>query len=360
MFHSPKAISTETVPGSAAAAATIEGVARRHDFKGVVEELNEGPDAEQVFLRLARLPHCLYLDSARRDPVLGRFSFVAADPFEFIEIGNSAAAIQADALTILQQRLGSLATPLIPGLPPFQGGAAGLFSYDLAPQLERLPRSRFDEFQVPVMAVGLYDVVVAFDHATDRAWIISQGFPEFDLSRRRHRANERAAQFRNWLSGPVTDSGKSTGRAESLTSLSLADLAPRFKTETAASGVGNLLTSNFATQDYLETVRRAIEYIHAGDIFQVNLAQRLLHPAIDDPVALYSRLRRRNPATFAGYFDLGSFRSPAPHPSGFCKLSTAMSRRGRSRAPAVARPGPRPICSPATTCARAKRTTPKT
>ena len=80
------------------------------------------------------------------------------------------------------------------------------------------------------------------------------------------------------------------------------------------------LTSNFSAEGYLRAVRRAIEYIHAGDVFQVNLAQRLLYPAHDDAVSLYLRLRRRNPATFAGYFDLGAFRrSSARRPSGFSR-----------------------------------------
>ena len=64
-------------------------------------------------------------------------------------------------------------------------------------------------------------------------------------------------------------------------------------------------------------VSHAIEYIRAGDIFQVNLSQRLLHPATLDPVTLYLRLRQRNPATFAGYFDLGSFQILSASPERF-------------------------------------------
>src|SRR5207244_6904951 len=67
------------------------------------------------------------------------------------------------------------------------------------------------------------------------------------------------------------------------------------------------LTSSFDRDGYLATVRRAIEYVHAGDCFQVNVAQRLLYPAILAPVELYRRLRERNAAPFAGYFDLGYF-----------------------------------------------------
>jgi para-aminobenzoate synthetase component 1 len=62
------------------------------------------------------------------------------------------------------------------------------------------------------------------------------------------------------------------------------------------------LTSNFSREAYLRAVERIAEYIAAGDVFQANLSQRLLYPLREDPVELYARLRRCNPAPFAGYF----------------------------------------------------------
>jgi para-aminobenzoate synthetase component 1 len=77
------------------------------------------------------------------------------------------------------------------------------------------------------------------------------------------------------------------------------------------------LTSNFNRDGYLETIRRAVEYVHAGDCFQVNVAQRLLYPANLAPLELYGRLRTRNPAPFAGYFDLGDFVLASASPERF-------------------------------------------
>jgi para-aminobenzoate synthetase component 1 len=288
----------------------------RMPFAGVVEDLHPAPDPEAVFLRLAGLPHCIYLDSARREPRLGRYSFVTADPFDFIEVPtstNCAVSPRADAFGLVQQRLDGLSTKSITGLPPFQGGAAGLFSYDLAHQLERLPRPRVDEFQVSAMAIGLYDVVIAFDHATDRAWIISQGFPEIEPVRRRRRATERLERFRQLLDVGSTDGQRcATGFASGEP-----PVRPALAKPVAHEGQ---LASNFGAEEYLAAVRRAIEYIHAGDVFQVNLAQRLLHPAIDDSVSLYLRLRSRNPATFGGYFDLGEFQIASASPERFLQV----------------------------------------
>ena len=72
---------------------------------------------------------------------------------------------------------------------------------------------------------------------------------------------------------------------------------------------------------YVAAVRRAVEYIHAGDCFQVNLSQRLLTPLAGSPLDLYGRLRERNPAPFAGYFDLGEFRIASASPERFLQAS---------------------------------------
>jgi para-aminobenzoate synthetase component 1 len=163
------------------------------------------------------------------------------------------------------------------------------------------------------LAVGLYDVVVALDHAEDRAWIVSQGFPETEPSRRYRRAAQRIEQVRAWL----TESPSGLSRHPSANSLIPAEaLAPQFATA-AMEG----LTSNFAGEDYCRAIQRAIDYIFAGDVFQVNLAQRLLYPAADHSAELYLRLRQRNPATFAGYFDLGAFQIVSASPERFVRAA---------------------------------------
>ena len=283
---------------------------RTNDAPAAIEELVPAPAPQQVFLQLCHLPHCLFLDSARQDPVLGRYSFVAADPFGYVELP----ADGSDGLGELARRLAGTSAKTVAGLPPFQGGAAGLFGYELGRSLERLPRPALDEFQVPALAVGLYDVVVAFDHLQDRAWIISQGLPEIDPARRARRAAERLELARDWLFGRGgTTNGPATPR---LPDVCQHELAPQFPLEGF-----DWLTSNFSRPGYLHAVRRAIEYVFAGDVFQVNLAQRLLCPARDDSVSLYLRLRERNPAPFAGYFDLGEFQIASASPERFLKVA---------------------------------------
>lgn len=280
-----------------------------------VRELPASLTAVDVFQHLQALPHCVFLDSALAHPLLGRYSFVAADPFATLtspicDVSDVDSSPGSHPLDQLAAQLTNFRAATIPGLPPLQGGAIGLWSYDLNRSLERLPSPRFDEFQLPAAAIGLYDVVFAFDHLEQRGWIISQGFPERDAARRARRAEARLELFLDYLQQAPLPTV-----APRLFPLDVGDLAPQYD-------VGNLpgLLSNFSRPQYLAAVERAIEYIRAGDIFQVNLAQRLLYPSIDSSVNLYLRLRERNPATFAGYFDLGTAQVISASPERFVSV----------------------------------------
>ncbi len=274
----------------------------------IVEPLSPVASPEQAFQALRHLPHCLWLDSALGHPERGRYSFLAADPFEYWERAHAA----PHDLDRLAARLAALATPTVPGLPPFQGGAAGVLGYELGHALETLPRPAYDEFQVPAMAIGWYDVVLAWDHECDLAWIISQGLPEVEPAARHRRAAARRNQFQQWLRDAPSQSAVPADRtADALPS---GRLAPQY----AVSGPLGL-TSNFSRPQYLRAAERVIRYVFEGDVFQVNLSQRLLAPARLDSSTLYLRLRERNPAPFAGYFDLGPFQVLSASPERFLR-----------------------------------------
>jgi len=261
----------------------------------LVEPLPTGLSAVDAFQRLASLPHVVFFDSAAFDPQLGRYSFVAADPFTWIErrLGSD------DPLAEVEQLAERFTTTTVEGLPPFQGGVAGLFGYDLGCSWEPIPRSLYEDLPTPALAVGAYDVVLAFDHVQQRGWIISQGFPETDPTSRAERAAVRLAQFQQWLTSSPPVGGQPSNDHSHVTR-SLAELAPQFDT-----GYRHV-TSNFNADDYLTMVRRGVDYVFAGDVFQVNLAQRLLSPASAPSLELYLRLRERNPAPFAGFLDVGA------------------------------------------------------
>src|SRR5262245_11544635 len=171
----------------------------------VVEELIPAPDSWESLRKLSRLPRLLFLDSAARHGGLGRYSFISADPFGWLWSRGNAVywgnrrCRNVDPYSALADKLERFPTENDPNLPPFQGGAAGMFGYALCHHLERLPRPRWDEFEVPDLAVGLFDWVLAFDHAAGRAWLLATGFPETETRRRRRRAERRLREVRRRL-----------------------------------------------------------------------------------------------------------------------------------------------------------------
>jgi para-aminobenzoate synthetase component 1 len=152
-------------------------------------------------------------------------------------------------------------------LPPFQGGIAGYVSYDWGAELERVARPAPDRFtpQVADVLLALYDWVIAWDHLEDKAWLIGAS------------ARTAWAQERLRAASPAVRD----------------DPAP----------VGHAPESNFSRAEYEAGVSRIREYIAAGDVYQVNLAQRFHAPFRGSPLALYRRLRARNPAPFGAYLD---------------------------------------------------------
>jgi para-aminobenzoate synthetase component 1 len=267
-------------------------------FEPLAEELSFDLQVDDALAKFEHLPGCLLMessmqiDSAQGNP-LGRYSFLMADPFKWLRFDEPDPA----AIAELQKLFETFRTHRMDGLPPMQGGIAGLISYDFNRAIEKIAPAKIDEFKTPAVAMGCYDVIVAWDHIEEKCWLISQGFPETDVAKRSKRARSRLDQFTAILNSATAPKMKID-----TTQIPASSLAPQFPT----IGLENL-TSNFSRDDYLQTVEKCIEYIHAGDIFQVNLAQRLLLPATDSSHQLYHRMRRRNPAPFSAYFDFGGF-----------------------------------------------------
>ena len=292
----------------------------------LVEELTPAPAVGATLRALQTWPSPILFDSALAGSPTGRFSFLTADPYHFDllpradYVGRDAVAssdrTELDPLARIARRLGPIETSTVAGLPPFQGGAAGLLSYDLNHAWERLPRPRADEFGLPALAAGIYDWVLAWDHGQQRAWIISHGFPETDAGRRMDRAARRMGEVRGALTRQRAGSADDGKLLIQNGTLRIADLARQW----SAPGLAGLL-SNFSRDDYLRAVERAIEYIFAGDIFQVNLSQRLLYPADGSPIDLYLRLRERNPAPFAGYFAHDDWAVASASPERFVRVA---------------------------------------
>ncbi|RLT12386.1 MAG: anthranilate synthase component I family protein [Planctomycetota bacterium] len=255
----------------------------------LIQPLNPPPDVAETLRRFADWPNVVLFDSASRRPELGRYSFLAADPFEFQEL--SSVPFGVDPFAQLREWSQRFAAATVPELPPFQGGAAGFLSYELGGAWEQLPRPAINEFELPWLAVGLYDWVIAWDHEQGTAWILSHGFPAEGTERERRAAERMQAVLARLNVGDASRVARTCDPSATLPTVN-----PFTRTPFDSGG------SNFSRDEYLRAVERVIEYIRAGDIFQVNLSQRLLFPSSEEALTLYLRLRQFNPAPFAGYF----------------------------------------------------------
>jgi para-aminobenzoate synthetase component 1 len=159
--------------------------------------------------------------------------------------------------------------------------------YDWGAELERVRRPTSTEQQIPDVGLGLYDWVIAWDHAMGRAWIVAWG-------------QERLAWVQERLGAPA-----STPRA-----------VPRRPPPSS-------VTSNFTRREYEPAVARIRDYIAAGDVYQVNLAQRFRASFSSAPLELYRRLRARSPAPFGAYLAFGDLTTLSISPERFLRLDGA-------------------------------------
>ncbi|MCA3269717.1 MAG: anthranilate synthase component I family protein [Alphaproteobacteria bacterium] len=211
-----------------------------------------------MFARFAAEPYALLLDSQTG----GGVSYIAVRPRDMLEIfaGTPDPLKQAAALL---NAAGT--TAALPGLPPFQTGWAGVWHYEAGCTREGIPHQY--EATEPLIALGYYDVVAAYDHDRKQAWLIWQ-----------ETAAAKAVVLRGLLeSAPMVDEA---GAAPSLL---------------------------FAAQDeghYVDAVRRTQEYIRAGDIYQANVAQRWCAKTPQDYqyYTAFKALRGAHPAPYAAYW----------------------------------------------------------
>ncbi len=273
-----------------------------------VQELRPSPDPARCCEQLRGLPYVVFLDSAVTGAPLGRYSFLAADPIAVVQskgprterfdrVRGTAESPAGDVLDAIQRLMAPFVAEPIPDLPPFQGGAAGYLAYDWGRILEHLPAPRYDDLALPDAVFGLYDWVLAWDHETSQAWLISTGMPEAPGPRRDRRAEQRAAAVLDALAAPELPRQK--------TPTSTAVAASRAPSHPVDVWKGRRpdLRSTFTHEGYLNAVARVREYIVAGDIFQANLSQRFEVPLVENPWVLYQRLRARNAAPFAAYLN---------------------------------------------------------
>ncbi|MBI3041653.1 MAG: aminodeoxychorismate synthase component I [Betaproteobacteria bacterium] len=251
-------------------------------------------DSACLFEAIADLPWAVFLDGGPHHPGQSHYDILAAQPFVRLVTRGALTEVYADDIRLSREDPFSLLKaqlafdPTCGGGMPFCGGAIGYFGYDLARRLERLPAVAEDIERIPEMAVGIYDWAVVVDHRERRSWLVGQGRdPETDI---------------RW-----------GGLVERFS-------APPPEKPRAPFHILTPVASNMTHEAYARAFRRIRGYIHDGDCYQVNLAQRFSATATGDPWLAYQRLRIINPAPFSAYLNTPYAQVLSASPERFLKV----------------------------------------
>ncbi len=231
-------------------------------------------DASAYFAAIRDLPWAAWLDSGGS----GRYDILVARPVatlvthgEQTEIRDTSGLhySQDDPFSILRGQLGEAISPM-PDIP-FAGGALGYWGYDLARRYQRIPEIAQDAEHLPEMAVAIYDWAIILDHQELSARLVS-----------RQRYAETAQILPQIL--------------ERLNHSSATQRRDPFC-------VQGTIASNFTSTTYGTAFEAVQKYLHEGDCYQVNLAQRYAALASGDAFSAYIELRRLSPAPYSAFLD---------------------------------------------------------
>ncbi len=304
----------------------------------LLQEFPTNHTPESLTERLHGEPGVVLLRSALFDSPQARFSFVAARPFLSFRSFGSRCELRAwdypgptgpftadsadrrgngplrqpagclqtqygDPWRVLESWMARYELLEEADLPFPLGGCFGFWGYGLKSFVEpKLARRAVADLELPDCQAGFYSSLVVFDHHLGKTWLISTGL-EADGSRSKDRAQKESEFWQQALSGAAPPA------------------APCRRLNESAH-----VTTNHSRPDFIARVERAQAYIRAGDIYQVNLSQRLTVPWSHRGWELFRRLSAVSPAPFSAWLDCGDFQIASSSPELFLRLSGAQLR----------------------------------
>jgi anthranilate synthase component I len=198
-------------------------------------------------------------------------------------------------------------------LPPFAGGAVGVFGYDLVRTVEPLGAPNPDPLGVPDLALMLTDALVVFDHLRHTVSVLANVYADEDVDAGYAAARDAIAEVRLTLAGPVPRPSRAPESDRAM---------PAFE-------------SNMPREAFEGMVARIVEYVHEGDAFQVVPSQRWSARSPVESFSIYRGLRAVNPSPYMYFLDFGDFQVAGASPE---PLLTVSGRRVSTRPIAGTRP----------------------
>jgi para-aminobenzoate synthetase component 1 len=299
-------------------------------MRALIQEIAQARTPEALVEQLRSTPGVVLLRSSLFDPAQARYSFVAACPFLTFRSQGTRCEVSweggrevsfGNPWRLLDMLISRYELHEEVDLPFPLGGCFGYWGYDLKNFIEpQLPRHAVNDLELPDCQVGFYDSLVVLDHHLAKTWILSTGLQP-DGARSRSRAQQQCDFWRERLAKAHSVTDETGGRrCEELDDPQLALRSPPH-----TSCYGNV-ASNLTRSEFLNRVGQAQRYIQAGDIYQVNLSQRLTAPFSFAAWECFQGLRSVSPAPFAAFFDAGEFQLASSSPELFLRLSGSQVR----------------------------------
>lgn len=259
---------------------------------------------------------CLFESVVGGDNV-GRFSFLATRPTKEVSAFANRVTVSElngdgqttaeefespNPLDVLRKFMGSVRVAELPGLPPFTGGAIGYAGYDVVRYVESLPNAPEDDRELADMSFAFYDSMLVFDHITKTITAIALAWPE------KHDSPDSAYKDACQRLDHLIEQLNQPSEGSACVDATLPDRDPEG------------YESNFTQEQFEQAVLDCIEYIKAGDIFQVVLSQRMQMKIHCDPFEIYRSLRILNPSPFMFFVRSGDTTLVGSSPEIMCRV----------------------------------------
>ena len=240
-----------------------------------------------AYMKIAKgQEYAFLLESVERADTIGRYSFLGSNPSTVLRSkgtnitltrdGREGQYESNDPLGELRKLMAGYTPVPVDGISGFHGGAVGYMSYDQVRFFEKLPDKNPDTLDLPDLYFMITDTILIFDHVNNRMKIVSNAHVSGSVDTAYAEAVRKIDEIERKLRRPLVVS-----------------------TERLHSGeIDSTLKSTFTREAYCEAVRKAKEYICAGDIFQVVPSQRFQREVHASPISLYRALRSINPSPY--------------------------------------------------------------
>ncbi len=251
-----------------------------------------------VFSKVDAGEYAYLLESVEGEEHMARYSFIGSEPRVILRSKGKSVSMESggktetyaakkDPIEEMRLLMSVFRFVEVDGLPRFCGGLVGYMSYDMVRFIERIPNENPDDLDIPDMQMVLADTIFVFDHVEKRIKVVANALVEGDAGAAYEDACKKIDALVKKLEGQ----------------------APRRKkTNPLPARGGKEFESNFFGEDFYGIVKKAKEYIRAGEVIQLVLSQRLKCHTESDAFSIYKALREINPSPYMFYLKFGRCR----------------------------------------------------